>query len=190
MFCSRKQTLKYVRKILRFHSHDCICLVSTACFSSPVSCQQSLKGNILHVVFSFPKPTLSSLNSYCIWQSYHNICTHVFSCVWLFATPWTVACQAPLSVRFSRQEDWSGLPFPPPGGLLDPGIETASPVGLALQADSFFSKALPKLIVFFQQDFKLLQGKDHFQSTFYLGQELAHCWVHQRLYRKTGWLVW
>ena len=39
------------------------------------------------------------------------------------ATPWTVACQAPLSVVFSRQEYWSGLPFPPPGDLPDPGIE-------------------------------------------------------------------
>ena len=48
-------------------------------------------------------------------------------------TPWTVACQAPLSVGFSRQKYWSGLPFPPPGDLSDPGIELASP---ALQADS------------------------------------------------------
>ena len=52
--------------------------------------------------------------------------------VWLLATPWTVACQAPLSMGFSRQECWSGLPFPPPGDLPDPGIELRSP---ALQAD-------------------------------------------------------
>ena len=45
----------------------------------------------------------------------------------LFATPWTVAYQAPLSMGFSRQEYWSGLPFPPPGDLPDPGIEAASP---------------------------------------------------------------
>ena len=38
-------------------------------------------------------------------------------------TPWTVGCQAPLSVRFSRQEYWSGLPFPSPGNLPKPGIE-------------------------------------------------------------------
>ena len=48
-------------------------------------------------------------------------------------TPWTVACQAPLSMGFSRQEYWSGLPFPSPGDLPDPGIEPGSP---ALQADS------------------------------------------------------
>ena len=48
-------------------------------------------------------------------------------------TPRTVACQASLSMGFSRQEYWSGLPFPSPGDLLDPGIEPGSP---ALQADS------------------------------------------------------
>ena len=51
--------------------------------------------------------------------------------VQLFATPWTAAHQAPLSMGFSRQEYWSGLPFPSPGDLLDPGIEPMSP---ALQA--------------------------------------------------------
>ena len=39
-----------------------------------------------------------------------------------FATPWTVALQAPLSMRFSRQEYWSGFPFPPPGDIPNPGI--------------------------------------------------------------------
>ena len=48
-------------------------------------------------------------------------------------TPWTVARQAPLSMGFSRQEYWSGLPFPSPGDLLDPGIEPRSP---ALYEDS------------------------------------------------------
>ena len=48
-------------------------------------------------------------------------------------TPWTLACRAPLSMEFSRQEYWSGLPFPSPGDLPDPGIKPRSPV---LQADS------------------------------------------------------
>ena len=52
-------------------------------------------------------------------------------------TPWTVACQVPLSMGFSRQEYWSGLPFPSPGDLLDPGIEPGSPT---LQADSLLSE--------------------------------------------------
>ena len=51
----------------------------------------------------------------------------------LFAALWTVACQAPLSMGFSRQEFWSGLPCHPPGDLPVPGID---PVSLALQVDS------------------------------------------------------
>ena len=49
-----------------------------------------------------------------------------FGCAGLSATLWTIACQAPLSMGFSRQECWSGLPFPSPGDLPDPGIEPAS----------------------------------------------------------------
>ena len=48
-------------------------------------------------------------------------------CVQLFVTPWTVAHQAPLSTGFFRQEYSSGLPFPPPGDLPNPGLETVSP---------------------------------------------------------------
>ena len=47
----------------------------------------------------------------------------VLSHVQLFATPWTVTSQAPLSMEFSRQDYWSGLPFPPPEDLSDPGID-------------------------------------------------------------------
>ena len=53
--------------------------------------------------------------------------------VWLFGTPWTISYQAPRSMGFSRQEYWSGLPFPSPGDLPDAGIEPKSP---ALQADA------------------------------------------------------
>ena len=55
----------------------------------------------------------------------------------LCATPWTVACLAPLSVGFSRPEYWNGLPCPPPGYLPDPGIKPGSP---ALQADYLLSE--------------------------------------------------
>ena len=55
----------------------------------------------------------------------------------LFAIPWTVVCQATLSTGFSRQEYWSGLPFPSPGDLPDPGIEPRSP---ALPADTLPSE--------------------------------------------------
>ena len=62
-----------------------------------------------------------------------------FSHVQLFATPWTVACQAPLSMGFSRQEYWSELPFPPPGDLPDPEIKPVSPA----LAGRFFTTAPP-----------------------------------------------
>ena len=55
----------------------------------------------------------------------------------LFATPWTGTCQAPLSMGFSRQEYWSGLPFPSPGNLPNPGIEPRYP---ALQVDALLSE--------------------------------------------------
>ena len=61
----------------------------------------------------------------------------LLSRVRLFATPWTVAYQAPQSMEFSRQEYWSGLPFPSPGDLPDPGIEPGSP---RLQADTLPSE--------------------------------------------------
>ena len=66
-----------------------------------------------------------------------------FSRVQLFATPWTVPYQASLSIGFSRQGYWSGLPFPSPGDLPDPGIEPRSP---ALQADALLSEPPGKSI--------------------------------------------
>ena len=61
----------------------------------------------------------------------------LLSHVRLFATPWTVTYQAPLSMEFSRQEHWSGLPFPSAGDPPNPGIEPGSP---ALQADALPSE--------------------------------------------------
>ena len=62
----------------------------------------------------------------------------------LFATPWTMAHQAPPSMGFSRQEYWSGLPFPSPGDLPNPGIEPGSP---AFQADALTSEPPGKCLV-------------------------------------------
>ena len=58
-------------------------------------------------------------------------------------TPWTVACQDPLSMGFSRQECWSGLPFPSPGDLPEPGIQPGSS---ALQADDLLTELLDEEI--------------------------------------------
>ena len=84
--------------------------------------------------------------------------------VQLFATPWTVACQTPRSMEFSRQAYWSRLPFPTPRGLSDPGIELRSH---ALQADSLPSE----LPIYTLQIIFLIKGspvtprlKSHFDS--------------------------
>ena len=66
-------------------------------------------------------------------------CAHSLSRVWLCAIPWTVARQAPLSLEFSRQEYWSGLPFPSPGDLPHGGTELASPT----LAGRFFTNERP-----------------------------------------------
>ena len=58
---------------------------------------------------------------------YVCVCAQLFSYVQLFTIPWTIACQAPLSMELSRQEYWRGLPFPSPGNLPHPGNETLSP---------------------------------------------------------------
>ena len=68
---------------------------------------------------------------------------HVLSHVQFFATPWTVARQAPLSVESSRQEHWNGLPFPSLGDPPNPGVEPVSPESLTL-AGGFFTTNAPK----------------------------------------------
>ena len=60
------------------------------------------------------------------------------------ATPWTVACQAPLSMGFSKQEYWSGFPCPPPGDLLDPGIKPTSLLSPALAGGFFTTSTSPR----------------------------------------------
>ena len=66
-------------------------------------------------------------------------CAQSLSCIRLFGTPWTVVYQAPLSMGFSGEESWSGLPFPPLGDLPNPGIESAS----SALAGGFFTTEPP-----------------------------------------------
>ena len=73
--------------------------------------------------------------NYCLDYSRKKV--KLLSCVLFFATPWTVAFQIPPPMGFSRQEYWSGLPFPSAGDLPDPGIEPESPV---VQADTLPSE--------------------------------------------------
>ena len=70
--------------------------------------------------------------------------------------PRTVACQVPLSMEFSREEYWSGLSFPSPGDLLNPGIEPGSP---ALQADSLLSEP-PNQLYFNEKKNELITHKE------------------------------
>ena len=87
--------------------------------SDPIDC--SPPGSSIHGIFQ-----ARVLECVCICMFSH------LSCVQLFATPWTVAHQVPLSMEFSRQEHWSGLPSTSPGDLPDPGIK---PVSLALAGE-------------------------------------------------------
>ena len=68
------------------------------------------------------------------------MCAQSLTRVWLFATPWTLAHQAPLSMGFYRQEYWDGLPSPPSRGIPDPGIEPESPASPA-RAGRFITTA-------------------------------------------------
>ena len=116
---------------------SCICSCSSEFFLSAWStyCSECspnpVEAGIIRLAHSF---------SLWKWMCYSLI--HV----WLFVTPWTVTCQAPLSMEFSRQEYWRGLPFPSPGDRPNPGIEPRSPI---LQADSLPSeppgKPLPSI---------------------------------------------
>ena len=93
----------------------------------------------VYIVVQQPSPSISRIFSssqietlYPLNNERKSKC-QLLSPVWLFAIPRTVARQAPLSMEFSRQEYWSGLPFPSPGDLPYPGIKIRSP---ALQVDS------------------------------------------------------
>ena len=81
-------------------------------------------------------------------QTWSPISIYIFLCgtfmvirVWLSATSWTIACQAPLSTELSRQEYWSGLPFPTPGDLPNPGIKPVSPASPASAGGFFTTRA-------------------------------------------------
>ena len=96
---------------------------------------QSQGGLLAHVLFPVPGDGI------CYLWSHAVLCLD--SHVLIFATPWTVACQAPLSMESSRQEYWRGLPLPPPGDLPDPEIELGfSP----LQTDSLPAELPGKLV--------------------------------------------
>ena len=83
----------------------------------------------------------------------------VLSRFWFFATPWTVAHQAPLSMGLSQQEYWSGLPFPTPGDLPNPGIEPVSSMAPVLAGRSFTNEPPGKPLIN-----KLISGKRRYSE--------------------------
>ena len=97
-----------------------------------------------------------------------------FSYVQLFVMPWTVAHQAPLSLGFSRQEYWSGLPFPSPGALPDPGIKPASPSSPALAGRFFTTSAT------------LLLGEAHWLKPPILARHHSN-YLHELFYDRRSW---
>ena len=128
-----------------------------------------------------------------------NIHTHKHTCrccvqslsrVRLFVTPWTVARQALLSMGFSRQEHWSGLPCPPPGDHPDPGIEPAFPKPPALagrvftisstwEAQTHIWRANNKSLWKYKQLLALSRGHDEvFYTTL---TALLQCWSHTQI---------
>ena len=94
---------------------------------------------------------------------------HACSCVQLSATPWTVARQAPLSMKFSRQEYWSGLPFPSPGYLPNPGITLMSPASPASPGRFFTTEPSGKPVLMEV----LCQWKDLYKVNFYIDIALS-----------------
>ena len=102
-------------------------VVNRICLSLSLGCMPIISVFYLEYYFPF---TFQVIIDICV-------CVKLLSRVRLFATPWTVTRQALLSMGFSRQEYWSGLPFPSPGDLPNPGMEPGSP---ALQADALSSE--------------------------------------------------
>ena len=88
------------------------------------------------------------------------MCAQLLSGVQLFATPWSIACQAPLCMEFSRQECWSGLSFPSPGDLPDQGVKPMSPA----LADGFFTTEEAHIIMIILP----INGKYVFKSAYIL----------------------
>ena len=135
--------------------------VSSKCYNFPQAHTSKNSGSILQALWAMAgniitdqKGSLEALPlDFIVYFFYRVLLLHssffslpikntgvVLNHVQLFATPWTAVCQAPLSMGFSRQEYWSGLPFPTPGHLPDPGIKPVTPVSAA-SADGFFTKA-------------------------------------------------
>ena len=99
-----------------------------------------------------------------------------FSCVQFFVTLWIAACQAPLSMRFFRQECWSGLPSLPPGNLPDPGIEPLSLTSPALAGGFFITSTtweIREYVIFYEKEELRLQIELKFLISWHWNEEIT-----------------
>ena len=138
-----------IHKVLMEHcqapSFRCFkCLVSLQQYNWIIAREHAVK-NIYHLALyrkCLSTPNLSgNKDIMAMAKNTTKVKMNLLSRVQLFATPWTAAYQAPSSMRFSRQGYWSGLPFPSPEDLPNPGVETGSP---AMQADPLPSESSGK----------------------------------------------
>ena len=136
--------------------------------------------------FQIPRSVRKALSDDGLNCGYHSCfctsCKAVVSLLWFLCvcmspsgisdsvTPWTVACQAPLSMEFSRQEYWSGLPFPSTGDLPNPGIDPGS---LALQVYSL--QSLKFFTILYNADLKTNKTQVFLQQRFFLGGSANNC---------------
>ena len=88
-----------------------------------------------------------------VLKKFSSVCAQALNCVWLFATPWTVACQVPLPMGFPRQEYWSGLPLPCPGDLPHSEIKSTSLVSPALAGGLFITEPPSNYYIIFSCDY-------------------------------------
>ena len=100
-----------------------VCMAQSLTFWSLLQCYLLKRPPLTWLSWPCPVVLISLYFFLFLHSAYVCVCAQSLICVWLFATPWTVAHQAPLFMEFSRQEQWSGLPFPTPGDLPDPGIK-------------------------------------------------------------------
>ena len=95
------------------------------------------------------------------WLNDFTFTFQMLTFLWLFVDPWTVVHQAPPSMEFSRQENWSGLPFPSPGDLPDPGIEPATLGSPALAGGFFTTNTIWEVMLDYILHINLNDKKDH-----------------------------
>ena len=114
----------------------------TSCtHEAQLRCWPGWEDEVLFPHLSFTGRLCLGLSSWCFTM------LNRFRHIWLFATLWTVDRQAPLSMGFSRQDNWSGVPFPPPGDLPHPGMEPASLMSPALVGGFFTTHATREVLM-------------------------------------------